>query len=423
MKKLAIFITLISLSFCKGQKEKTYLSSSLSKDDLAIIYEHCPEADIVEVESSNSDYTEIEYFCDGVRYEIGIKDKKLIYREFPIKKSDVNFEKIEKKLDKNYKDWSIDEFSKIITKDTNFIKVEILKDGIEQNTYFTENGKWYKIRPIDVSSTFDFNLIQKNKTYQKANYSLHNPSYVSHMPKLLREISGIVITDNNTIFCVQDELGTVFEYDLKEEKIISSHRFTDIGDFEDLAINKQTIYILRSDGNIFIYDLNNKTSISQAMLQTNSLDNEGLFYQDGYLYLACKEAEVTSSENTRMIYRTPVNHLDEMEAFLEIDNDEIETFVKDNYPEIDLKSFEFNPSALAFHPFTKELYVLSASDRFIAIFKNKNLHNVFPLSSEIYYQPEGLSFDDKGNMYISSEGDKKGYISGSIQQFKYQSNK
>jgi hypothetical protein len=53
----------------------------------------------------------------------------------------------------------------------------------------------------------------------------------------------------------------------------------------------------------------------------------------------------------------------------------------------------------------------------IAIYKNEKLINVFPLPSELYYKPEGLAFTPNGDLYLSSEGIKNGYIDGQIYFF------
>ena len=95
-------------------------------------------------------------------------------------------------------------------------------------------------------------------------------------------------------------------------------------------------------------------------------------------------------------------------------------FIADNYKEITVLDLEFNPSAIAFHPITKELFVLSAHDRLLAIYSGKRLVNVLPLSPEIYHKPEGIDFYDNGDMLISSEGDKKGIIKGTINLIKYE---
>ena len=419
MKNLQLITASLAFFFSQCHSQTNNQPVAVSKDYMKIISQQCAKPDIIEVEYTPDGYVEIEYFCDGKRYEIGIKDNTLLFSEHAMKQEEIPLDKINRKLEKKYQGWTIDEVAQVSVNDTTFIKIEILKDGIEQNVYFTNDGKWFKIKAIDITSTFDPKSIQKSTVYQSAKYKFHQPDSTYEMPDLLKEISGLALGSENNIYCVQDEIGSIFEYELKKQEIIKSHRFTDIGDFEDVAINKNTLYVLRSDGNIFVYDLKNKTKTSQSMLQINSLNIEGICHNGGYIYIACKDALVNQHETKRMVYRVNANKLNNIEPYLEINADDLSKFITSNYPETGISNIHFNPSAIAIHPVTKEMYVLSATDRFIAIYKEKQLKNVIPLVPEIYYKPEGLSFYENGDLLISSEGDKKGFVKGTINLLKY----
>jgi hypothetical protein len=182
------------------------------------------------------------------------------------------------------------------------------------------------------------------------------------------------------------------------------------------------VYVLRSDGNVFKFSLKNPSKVEQMMLSLNSLNIEGLFYSDGYLYVACKDALVNQSAAKRCIYRIKDNKKVIPELYLEIDLNNINEFITKKYPELSLNNITFNPSAVAIHPITKELYVLSANDRMLAVYKDKQLKYAVPLTAEEYYKPEGLSFFPNGDLLISSEGDKRGLVKGNIVLLKYQSN-
>jgi len=414
MKRLILILAILQLISCHGQTNEKKQIEIDSKDYMKIVYAHCSKPNIIEVESTTDGYIEVEFLCDGKRYEIGIRNNTLLFCEHSINQNEIPLDKINRKLEKKYQGWTLDEVSQVKTNDTTFLKVEILKDGIEQNLYFTNDGKWFKIKPIDITSTLDFNAVEKNPMYKSANYKFHKPDSVYEMPDLLKEVSGIALGSENVIYCIQDEIGSVFEYDLSKQVISNSHRFTDVGDFEDLAINKNIVYVLRSDGNLFVYDFKNKTKISQTMLQINSLNIEGICFRDGYIYIACKDALVNHTDSKRMIYRVKANKLDNIEPYLEINIDVLSDFLIKNYSELGITKILFNPSSIAIHPITKEMYILSASDRFIAIYKDKQLINIIPLSADIYYKPEGLSFYENGDLLISSEGDKKGFVTGTI---------
>lgn len=174
MNRIILILACLILSVCFGQTDKTNQDESNSKDYMKIVYKQCPNPDIIEVESTTDNYIEVEYLCDGKRYEIGIKNNTLLYSEHEVTQAEIPSDKINRKLEKKYNDWVLDEISQIVTNDTSFLKVEILKDGIEQNIYFTNEGKNFKIKPIDISSTIDFNAINRNPSISRQNTNLTN---------------------------------------------------------------------------------------------------------------------------------------------------------------------------------------------------------------------------------------------------------
>lgn len=53
----------------------------------------------------------------------------------------------------------------------------------------------------------------------------------------------------------------------------------------------------------------------------------------------------------------------------------------------------------------------------------QGLKVVYPLPGELFYKPEGISFTNEGDMYISTEGNKKGYVGEQIHYLKWESTK
>ncbi|MBP8754298.1 MAG: hypothetical protein WAU21_05335 [Chitinophagales bacterium] len=416
--KHAGFVAVILLAIsCNGQTNSG--NKQIPQSYLNIIKQQCANPDIIEVERKEEGIYEVDFICDGKVFEIVMKENTLLYTSFGVSQEEVPFEIINKKLLKSYPGFVLDEISKIITPDTSFLKVEIIKEGIEQNVYFSLDGKWLKLKPVDVSQKWDFQNITQNKMYVDAQYNFLNPDSVYEMPELLREISGLAIADSANIYCVQDELGSIFQYNIQRQEIVNSFRFTDVGDFEDITIFENVLIVLRSDGHIFKYDLDNHSNITSLPLPVKTLNVEGICYNNGYLYLANKDAVINQSNDKRIVYRADINNLSKLESYLEIDIPELSNFLTSHYPEIGNTTIQFNPSAIAIHPKTNEIYILSAEDRIIAIYNKQKLKNVIPLSSDIYYKPEGLSFYENGDLLISSEGDKNGFVKGSINVLKY----
>ena len=72
----------------------------------------------------------------------------------------------------------------------------------------------------------------------------------------------------------------------------------------------------------------------------------------------------------------------------------------------------FMPSGIAIHPDTKDVFLISSVGKLLVVLnKNGKIIDMAPLKRSLFRQPEGITFDKEGNMFISSEGrGKKGYI-------------
>lgn len=421
MRQILLTILILGVFSCSSQIEDKQLSKKDENAYLKLIYSNCPKADILEIENA-IDFIEIEYLCEGQLFEVGISNGEIIFQETKVEQSDIPFNKIEHKIEKKHQGWLLDEIMLVSTKDTSFLKVEIVKDGFEQNLFFTTTGKWYKSKSVLASTKWNVNNLSKNQTFQMADYKFLNPNNIYDLPDILNEISGIAIADTNTVLCIQDELGAVFKYNLSNEEIVKVYRFTDVGDFEDIAINGDFLFVLRSDGNVFDFNYKDyRVQVNQNMIPINSLNIEGLFYDTstGYMYIVSKEALVNTKESKRMVFRYSIKATHLPELYLEININDLTDLFKKNFPEMANSNILFNPSAIAIHPITKEIYILSANERVLVIYNNNKLKNIYPLPAELYYKPEGISFFANGDILISSEGNKKGLIKGSILLLNY----
>lgn len=411
------YILLWTMAFCTlfsmaQNDHKRYLNK---------VKEICPQADITEIEIK-SDYVEIEYLCGDQLVEMGLGiNADWLFTETKTEIPPMVLDKINKKLEKKYADWTIDEYALVEMKDTSFYKIELMQDGVEENTYFALDGKYYNKRNIVIDEGWTIDNLSTQPEYGKSAYNFLKPDKVYDMPDLLKEISGIAYADQNTLYCVQDELGIVFKYDITQEDISGMFRFTDIGDFEDLAIRKEQVYVLRSDGTLFWFNHQNfDGKINQVVVPVNCMNIEGLEFNpfDNQLYLACKDPLINDQKQERSVFRIQPNKPASPHPALVIPTEQINAMLTDKYPGIDNPRMQINPSAIAIHPQTGESYVLSASGRMLAIFNKQQLTHVFPLPAEIYYKPEGIAFSPEGDLFISSEGIKNGYVDGHIYFFK-----
>ena len=415
MRAPLLAYSVLTLLHLHAQEER----SVLTHDDRTLLrsmYEHCPKADILQIDRSESNYVELEYLCDGKIVEMGIKAGEVVFIERETDPAEVPEEQILRLIEKHHPGGFIDEVSMLTVKDSSFFKVELIQDGIEHNMFVTTTGKIYKPRTSLASEKWNLSKLEELAVRGPRGYDLLAPDTTYQLPPILREISGIATRDGRILYAVQDELGVVFEYDLAAGNISKIHRFTDVGDFEDITLMGDRILVLRSDGNIFKIGGNGR--VEATLVQLPTLNVEGLHFdtKSGRLLLASKEAGIAEAAHLRTIYE--VDEEGRARPYLVIDVAELGREFNKRHPSLHADELLLDPSAIAVHPSTGELYVLSAADRLIAVYGN-GLKDLFPLPAELFYKPEGLQFLSDGTLLISSEGDKKGFTPPSVMLFEH----
>ncbi len=67
----------------------------------------------------------------------------------------------------------------------------------------------------------------------------------------------------------------------------------------------------------------------------------------------------------------------------------------------------FQPSGIAIHPKTGNIYVLGSVGNLLLVFSREGeMLAIIDLKSKVHPQPEGICFDPDGTLYISNEGDE-----------------
>jgi uncharacterized protein YjiK len=264
------------------------------------------------------------------------------------------------------------------------------------------------------------------KPQRVAGYNFKSPDARVVLPYILHEISGITFVDSSTLVCIQDEKGILFFYDMLRNEISRQKEFYVNGDYEGIARNEDTIYVLRSDGIIYeIADFKSDNIIvTPFVTDIPSKDNEGLCYDDesGRLLIASKEntGKGDLSKDYRYIFGFDLTSKRlKRELAYTFDIEGLKEFAKTNNIDLPLKNskrglavetdLKFSASGIAFHPVTGRLYLLSAEDNLLFIFdKSGAVNQIIRLNPGIFNQPEGIAFLENGDMFISNEGPGKG---------------
>lgn len=227
------------------------------------------------------------------------------------------------------------------------------------------------------------------------------------LPEVLREVSGIAYLDEARFATVQDEEGTIFIYNHADGKIEKEIPFAPPGDYEDIAVNGNTAFVVRSDGRLYEVSLQGtKKDVKEYNTPlTVEYNVEGLFYDEAAnrLLIAIKDDE-PHTKDYKGIYAFNLKNNTFGGAVYKVD-------LKDDLLKGSGKKKEtFRPSGLAIHPKTDELYVLDGPGaRLLVMDAGGKAKQVYQLGPE-YPQAEGITFSPAGTLYISNEGKKQGNI-------------
>ena len=222
----------------------------------------------------------------------------------------------------------------------------------------------------------------------------------------IKEISGVVWDNHKDQFIAHnDEKGTIFYLDKNNAGIVKEFQFsTSKGDYEDIAMAKNDIYVLRSDG--LLYKIVTDSAGSQKSFDlgkielSGQVDFETLYYdpERNALIMLCKNC---ASDDKKLVsayayYPDSIGFVNKPIYSIDVAK------VKELSPR---ETSRFQPSAARIHPVLKKLFILSsASNQLVIADLDGNVEGVYMLSKKLFPQAEGLTFKSNGEMFISNEG-------------------
>jgi len=243
-------------------------------------------------------------------------------------------------------------------------------------------------------------------------FNLNYPNKTIELSKKLNEISGLTHDNQDQLWCINDEKALLFRLDATGE-ISQSIDFGKNDDYEGLSYSNGLMYITESNGNIKIINLTTEEKINEyntVLKQKN--DIEGLYYyeKDNALLMASKSE--TKKGNIK-IYKFDLEKneiLDETMFTIDIRSsvDSLEKINSVDHIFVNLtlgaRIKQFAPSGIAQDPYTNFFYILSSRGKLLVVIDEAGrVQYIQLLSKKLFGQPEGISFDSKGNLYISNE--------------------
>jgi uncharacterized protein YjiK len=244
---------------------------------------------------------------------------------------------------------------------------------------------------------------------------------------ILEEISGHTLLNDEIMICIQDEKGDLFFYDMTEKRLIKRVKFAKDADYEDVVRVGDEVYVLRSNGTLYKlshFEDDDEIQATEIKTRLSKKNNcEGLCYDpvENRLLIALKgDPEVDEDQNfkgNKAIYGFNIEkqkvsknpkYLIELRQIKDLENASLYERISHQIAETFEESgdIRFQPSAIAIHPITDEIYVLASVGKAIVVMhRNGDLIRVVALDKWRFVQPEGITFAPDGTMYISSEGD------------------
>jgi uncharacterized protein YjiK len=235
-------------------------------------------------------------------------------------------------------------------------------------------------------------------------YNLTKP-FILKLPVELDEISGLAFYARDTsVFAIGDEFGWLYKIPLTAGKPIRKWKFSNEGDFEDLAMVDKVFYVLKSNGNIiaFTFDDHNKILTQQLDFPASGNEFEILFYDRHQfkLILICKDCETDKKKAlTAFYFNLLYKRYDDSSS---INVTPIANMIGE-------KKIKFKPSAAAINPITDELFIVSSVNKLLVVADRKgNPKQTYPIDGALFKQPEGITFTPEGDMIISNESADRG---------------
>jgi len=234
-------------------------------------------------------------------------------------------------------------------------------------------------------------------------YDLNNPTEPDKLSKKYMEISGICpIKDNNSLAFVQDEATRVYQFNLSTKEITKYVKHGS-GDSEDIVVLGNTAYILHAGKRPAIYRITDYNSGSAQCerydLDLNKdYDPEGLCHdpKENRLLIACKGSP-TKGDKVRKIFSFDIESGNRSHS---------PVFIIDSRDFLDETEDTFNPSGIAIHPKSNDIYLVGTKE--IKMIVCYGLNGIFKggwkLDKKLFNQPEGIAFMKSGELIISSEG-------------------
>jgi len=272
----------------------------------------------------------------------------------------------------------------------------------------------------DDSHKFTPDIIPRNYTF---NYDLYFPN-AKLSTREMREISGMAWYGDNQFMCIQKEEGLVYVLDMDKDEVVERYKIPSTGINMGIAALNSQAFVVKDDGVIYgkihLDSKDIKTVRRYTYLPQNCNVTGMAFDEKNYRFLILTNAYIKDGKDDKvhkaiyeihpervrdsavLAYGLDVRKLKQLQG----NQNSSVAFGNFNRPDPRLKKSEFKPTAIAVHPITNNIYLLSShmnNNQLVVLHpKDGALLHLQDLDVKIFNKAQGMTFDPKGNLYISS---------------------
>ena len=241
-----------------------------------------------------------------------------------------------------------------------------------------------------------------------AHYDLKDgAAWRAELPRGLSEVSGLAFTPDGTLLAMEDERAVVWRYDIARRRPVTRFGLGDRagvmrGDFEDLAVVGDRLFLLKATGEIFEGRLANDGETGAATRRTRGLgrtcEAEGLTWDAATrsLLVLCKAVRSKRYQDRMVILAVSVDSW-RFER-------EPRILVADKALERATGKAHFHGSGMARHPVTGTLLVVAGPERtYVELSPAGQVLAGGRLDGDRHRQPEGIAVAPDLSLLISDE--------------------
>ncbi|MFL5505606.1 MAG: protein kinase domain-containing protein [Gemmatimonadales bacterium] len=239
-----------------------------------------------------------------------------------------------------------------------------------------------------------------------ARYDLTRPASEARLPPELNEASGVAVLPDGRVLVHGDEMAVAYLVDLasgRAERFLEAHGPARAGDYEDVAVVGQRLFMVASDGTLLEWNLARPADAPRTHPSTlgRRCDVESLAYVPPReaMLMICKRLDMAGAEGSV---------LGSWWSLKDARPDSGTSF------RIDAKALadgqrQFSPSGAAWDPRSGHLVLVAGPDHRVAeVDVDGRVVAVGDLDAARHPQAEGIAFTPDGRLVIADEGRRSG---------------